>query len=100
MKKAVHHYQIAAMMGHVYARHNLACTEADNGNYQRGMKHFMISAKCGLKDSLNNVQEGFADGHVTKEEFEKTLRDYQAACDQTKSEQRDRAAIIAASERE
>ena len=90
-KKAVHHYQVAAIMGNVYARHSLGVVELDNKNYQRAMKHFMIAAKCGFKDSLDNVKRGYKDGHVTKEDFETTLRAYQASCDETKSEQRDRA---------
>eukprot|EP00956_Cyclotella_meneghiniana_P040115 scaffold187124_cov20-Cyclotella_meneghiniana.AAC.1 len=100
MKKAVHHWQIAAMMGNVGARHNLGFDELQNGNYQRAMKHFMIAAKCSYKDSLHNIKEGFRLGHVTKEDFEKTLRDYQSSCDETKSEQRDRAAVILAREQE
>ena len=82
------------------ARHNLGCSEGKHGNYQRAMKHFMIAAKCGSKDSLYYVKHGFRDGYVTKEDFEKTLRDYQASCDETKSEQRDRATVIKARARE
>ena len=81
-------------MGHVASRHNLGSIEAENRNYQRAMKHFVIAAKCGNKDCLHYVKVGFRQGHVTKEDFEKTLRDYQASCDETKSEQRDRAAVI------
>eukprot|EP00956_Cyclotella_meneghiniana_P024258 scaffold48472_cov42-Cyclotella_meneghiniana.AAC.4 len=92
--KAFHHYQIAAIMGNVHARNNLGYAELENRNYQRAMKHFMIASKCGSKISLNNVKQGYKQGQVTKEGFEKTLRDYQAACDETKSEQRDRAASI------
>ena len=94
MKKAVHHYQIAVMMGSVVARHNLAGVELQNRNYQRAMNHVMIAAKCGYKASLQTVTQGFRLGHVTKEDFEKTLRAYQASCDETKSEQRNRAAAI------
>ena len=99
-KKAAHHWQIAAMMGKLNARHNLGCYEAENGNYNRALRHFMIAAKGGYKDSLDAVKQGFRDGHVTKEDFEKTLRGYQASCDETKSEQRDRAAVIMARARE
>ena len=93
-KKAIHHYQIAAIMGNERARHNLACIEFENRNYQRAMRHFMVAARCGCEKSLHNVKNCFRLGHVTKEDFEKTLRDYQAAYDETKSEQRDRAAVI------
>ena len=100
MKKSVHHYQIATMMGHVVSRHNLGFVEYENGNLQRAMRHFMIAAKCGYKDSLHNIKEGFKDGHVTKQDLEKTLRVYQAVYEETKSEQRDRAAVIIAGEQE
>ena len=99
-KKAIHHCQIAAMMGHVAARHNLGCSEFENDNYQCAMKHFMIAAKCGNKYSLDNVKQGFRVGYVTKEDLEKTLRAYQASCDETKSDQRDRAVVIEAIARE
>ena len=92
--KAVYHWQIAAMMGHMASRNNLACIEWENRNFQRAMKHYMIAAKCGDNQSLFMVQEGFKEGLVTKEEFEKTLRGYQDALEETKSEQRDRAAAI------
>eukprot|EP00956_Cyclotella_meneghiniana_P008595 scaffold11682_cov36-Cyclotella_meneghiniana.AAC.1 len=95
-KKAVHHWQIAAMMGHVNARHNLGYAELLNKNYHRAMKHFMIAAKCGYEDSLHNIKEGFRKGLVSKEDFEKTLRDHQASRDETRSEQRDRAPVIKA----
>ena len=98
MKKAVHHYQIAAMMGNMCARFKLGCIEFQNGNYQRAMRHFMIAANCGHKDSLHNIKQGFRAGHVTKEDFERTLRTYQSSYDETKSEQRDRAAAIIARE--
>eukprot|EP00956_Cyclotella_meneghiniana_P001589 scaffold1793_cov19-Cyclotella_meneghiniana.AAC.4 len=84
------------MMGKMQARHNLACFEWDYENYQRAIKHFMIAANCGNENSLHELKKGFKNGHVTKEDFAKALRAYQAACDETKSEQRDRAAVIRA----
>eukprot|EP00956_Cyclotella_meneghiniana_P012964 scaffold18557_cov25-Cyclotella_meneghiniana.AAC.2 len=95
-KKAVHHFQIAAMMGNMLARHNLGATEANNGNKQRAMKHFMIAAESGLEVSLDTVIECYSQGYLTKEDFEKTLRGYHASCVETKSDQRDRAAVIIA----
>jgi hypothetical protein len=52
------------------------------------MKHFIISAKLGCDESLEEVKRGFMDGHVSKEDFEAALRGHQAAVDATKSEQR------------
>ena len=91
MKKAVHHWEIAAMMGNEFARYNLGCAEANDGNYDRAMKHFIISAKCGHDDSLQKVKEGFMIGRVTKSDFEITLRAHKASQDEMKSDQRDRA---------
>eukprot|EP00956_Cyclotella_meneghiniana_P004515 scaffold5562_cov23-Cyclotella_meneghiniana.AAC.1 len=93
-KKKIHHTQIAAMMGNMIARHNLGHYEFENRNLLRATKHYMIAAKCGYKSSLNVMKEYFRLGFVKKEDFEKTLRDYQAICEESKSEQRDRAAVI------
>eukprot|EP00956_Cyclotella_meneghiniana_P007787 scaffold10383_cov44-Cyclotella_meneghiniana.AAC.6 len=89
MNKAVHHWQIAAMMGHERARYNLGIAEGNDGNHDRAMKHFMISAKCGHDDSLQKVKEGFMIGAVTKNDFEITLRAHKASQDEMKSDQRD-----------
>ena len=80
-KKARHFYELAAMSGNVGARHNLGCVEGEAGNYNRAMKHFMLSAKAGYKDSLDKVKEGFMKGIVTKEEYANTLRAYQSRHD-------------------
>ena len=88
-KKAVHHWQIAAMMGNECARHNLGVIEENNGNHDRAMKHLMITAKCGHDDSLELIKEGFMMGKVTKTDFEITLRAHKASQDEMKSDQRD-----------
>jgi len=90
-EKAFHHYQIAAMMGVETARYNLGVEETNNGNYDRAMKHFMISAKCSHDDSLQKVKEGFMIGAVTKNDFEITLRAHKASQDEMKSDQRESA---------
>jgi TPR repeat protein len=43
-KKHVHHLEEAAVGGHVDARHNLGCHEANNGRMERAVKHFIIAA--------------------------------------------------------
>eukprot|EP00956_Cyclotella_meneghiniana_P037041 scaffold133945_cov36-Cyclotella_meneghiniana.AAC.5 len=90
-KKAVHHWQAAAMMGNEGSRYNLGIIEENDANFDRAMKHFMISAKCGHDDSLQKVKEGFMMGRVTKTDFEVTLRAHKASQDEMKSDQRDRA---------
>ena len=93
-KKAKHYYEIAAMKGSVTARHNLGCVEGNTGNHQRAMKHFMLAAKAGDKDSLDQVKKGFMDGAVTKDEYAGTLRAFHGRQTEMKSEARDKAAEL------
>lgn len=90
-KKAIHHFQIAAMKGHHTSRYIVGRSEYDEGNIERAMKHYMIAAKSGDDESLKEIKKGFMAANVTKEEFELALRCHQASRGETKSEQRDRA---------
>jgi hypothetical protein len=90
-KKATHYYELAAMNGDIRARNNLGCSEGSAGNHHRAMKHFIISASAGHKLSLDNVKYGYTKGHVTKEEYANTLREYQKSQDEMKSKARDKA---------
>ena len=87
-KKAKHLYELAAMKGSVLARHNLGCVEVD---FQRAMKHFVLAARAGDKNSLDIVQFGFRVKYVTKDEYANTLRAYQKIRDEMKSDMRDKA---------
>ena len=93
-KKAKHYWELAATNGHVKSRHNLGVYEYNAGNYQRAMKHLLIAAKAGDKLSLDTVKGGYTGGHVTKEEYANTLREYQKIHDEMTSEARVRAAAI------
>ena len=94
MKKAKHYYELAVMNGHIKARYNLGNNEARAGNHQRAMKHFVISACVGCKESLDKVKDGYMGGIVTKDEYANTLREYQTSQDEMKSDARDKAAAI------
>ena len=87
-------YELAAMNGDVYARHNLACLERNAGNEHRAYKHIILSARAGFKDSLDAVKEGFMKGFITKDEYANTLRAYQQRHDEMKSDDRDKAAVL------
>ena len=87
-KKKVFHMEEAAIRGHAQARHNLGCDEADNGNFDKARKHFIIAANLGNQESLKCIRKLYAKGHATKEEYADALRAYQAAVDATKSPQR------------
>jgi hypothetical protein len=91
MKKAVRHLEKAAIGGHPYARHNLACIEVDNGNIERAVKHFIIAANLGYEKSMKELWKYYSAGNITKEDLDATLRTHQVAIEETKSEQRDAA---------
>ena len=90
-KKAIHFYELAAINGNLNARHNLGCVEVEAGNITRAIKHFILAARDGHNNSLDNVKQGFMQGFVTKDEYENTLRAYQQIHDEIKSDDRDRA---------
>ncbi|KAL7528637.1 hypothetical protein ACHAXR_002545 [Thalassiosira sp. AJA248-18] len=88
-KKAKYHWERAATGVCVLARHDLGAVEMNAGNMNKAMKHFMISAGCGCDDSLKEIQNGFSHGHVTKDDYENTLRAHKASTDEMQSDQRD-----------
>ena len=92
VKKAIHYYELAAMVGDECARHNLGCMEKDAGNnMSRATKHWMIAAGAGYDNSLTNIRACFMDGYATKEDFEKALRSHKEAKDEMRSDQREAA---------
>ena len=92
-KKAKYYYELAAMGGNIYARHNLGCKEISAGNYQRAYKHYMIAAKAGKQASLDEIKKGFMGGVVAKDEYEQTLRIYQKRVDAETSDTRSEALL-------
>ena len=75
--KAIGHYEVAAMSGHVFARFNLGCEEEDTGHCDVALQHWMISAKLGDQDSLNEVKGMFMKGLASKADYAAALRSYQ-----------------------
>jgi len=91
-KKAKHYYELAAMQGHVKARHMLGNIEGQAGNYDRAFRHYMIAVRDGGKESLDTIRKMLSFGHSTKDNYMKALISYQAYLDEIKSDQRDEAA--------
>ncbi|EJK71364.1 hypothetical protein THAOC_07209 [Thalassiosira oceanica] len=89
--KAVEFYKKAAMQGSVEARHNLGCIETRKGNHDRAVRHFLISAKMGSKDSLEAIKKMFMAGLATNEQYVKALKGHQEALEEMKSHDRDEA---------
>jgi TPR repeat protein len=90
-KKKIYHLEEAAIGGHPIARNNLSVIEQYRHRIDRAVKHLIIAAKLGFDEGLEGVKKGFAQGFVSKEDFEAALRGHQAAVDATKSEQREKA---------
>ena len=89
--RAVGHWEHAAMKGNVMSRHCLGFVEANKGNSQLALKHFLISAKMGYKESLDAVKVIFTHGDATKAQYAEALKGYQDAVEETKSHQREEA---------
>ena len=91
-KKAAHYFELAAMTGNATSRHNLGALEFHAGNWDRALKHWMISVGAGDNDSVKKIQQLYRDGHATKEDYTRALLAYQKCIDEIRSEQRDKAA--------
>ena len=93
-KKAKYYFELAAMGGHVTARHVLGCVEEDAGNMDRALNHYMIAAGFGYTVSLEKIKQLFMNGEVMKDDYAKALQAYQANLVEIKSPQRDEAAAF------
>ena len=59
LEKAKYHYKQASIGGRVKARMNLAVVERNTGNESIALKHFLIAAKSGCDNSLQQVRNAF-----------------------------------------
>jgi len=92
LKKAIHYYELAAMMGNASARYNLGVNEESRYSMDRALKHHMIAARSGLSESLDIIKQFYSDGHATKDDYTKALKSYQEYLSEIKSDKRDEAA--------
>ena len=90
-EKERHHLEKAAILGQPEARFNLACCEESNGKIERAVKHWIIAAKLGLDDSIQELKRCYKEGAVSKEDFAAALRTHHAAKVATKSPEREAA---------
>ncbi len=96
-ENTIYNWEKAAIGGHPTARYNLACHEGGNGNFERAVKHYIIAAKLGHEKSMKALWKYYAQGTISKEKLDATLRAHQSAIDATKSAQRDAAEAYYAS---
>ena len=92
--RGIRHWQVAAMKGHALSRHNLGVFEFKKGNRKLAVQHYMISAKMGKEDSLNNIKDMFMEGHATKAQYAEALRGYGDAMGEMKSHQCEEAKTL------
>ena len=88
--KKLYHLEEGAIRGQLDARCNLGALEWNNNrNYERAVKHWMISATQGHDPSIKALKETFKQGFLEKEVLAAALRAHYTAVDATKSEQRE-----------
>ena len=92
--KAVLHWEAAAVKGDANARCNLGAIEYNSENYDLALQHFMIAAKLGDQDSLNNIKDMFMDGLATKADYAEALRGHHSAVEEMRSPDRDEARLL------
>ena len=92
--KAAELYRKAAIHGHAQSRHNLGCLEWQKGKPDRALRHFLITAKMGHKDSFEAIKEMFMAGVATKEQYAEALKGYHDAVEEMKSHDRDEANLV------
>ena len=88
-KKAVYHWEQAAIGGHPNARGFLALHEEENNRPDRAAKHYIIAANLGSDRALRAIKDFFVQGVISKEDYAAALRGHQAAVDATKSAERE-----------
>jgi len=76
---------------HVESRHNLGICDGSKGDCDRAVRHFLISAKMGDKDSLEIIKKMFMDGLAMKDQYTEALKGYQDAEEEMESHDRDEA---------
>ena len=79
------------MKGEAESRHNLGVVEFNMENDMLAVQHWMISAKMGYEESLNDIKGMFMEGHATKAQYAEALLGYQGAVEEMKGPQREEA---------
>jgi hypothetical protein len=88
-KKRIFHLEEAAIGGHPAARFNLGNVEANDGRFERAIKHWIIAANLGYDNSMKKLRWGYEKGYLSKDGFAAALRAHQVAVDEMKSPQRE-----------
>jgi len=90
LTKAKFHYEAATMAGHEVARCNLGTMEAQSGNVERAVKHYM-NASSGCYRAMHTLRTNVENGFVCRESIDSSLRAYNKSCAEMRSDTRDAA---------
>ena len=90
-KKSKFHYEAATMAGNEDARCNLGAMEAQSGNMERAVKHWMIAASAGDYKAMHNLLIAFNHGSISRSAIDSTLTAYNDSCAEMRSDARDAA---------
>ena len=90
VRRGLKYLKDAARRGDVLARKNLAIYEDRRGNTNLAIRHAKIAAAAGDPGSMKNVWRLFLRGKISKAEIEDVLRANKDACDEMKTDDRDR----------
>ena len=87
MKKAKFHHEAAAMAGSEGARCNLGVMEAESGNMERAVKHWLIAALAGNHNAMHKLL--LCTELVPRDEIDSILTAYNSSCAEMRSDARD-----------
>ena len=62
------------MRGHINSRQYLGNIEGSEGNYDRAVRHFLVSAKMGDDTSVERIKNMYCGGLATKEHYTEALK--------------------------
>jgi hypothetical protein len=77
------------MAGHELARNNIGTMEAQSGNMERAVKHWMIAASAGDYDAMSALLIALEDCVVSRVAMDSILTSYNNSCAEMRSEARD-----------
>ena len=88
-EEAIKYTEKAAEGGDLDARHNLGCTENDNGNRTAATRHWRLSAAGGLQLSMDHLILYFERGFLHHGDLSETLQAFYRSRGEMKSKDRD-----------
>jgi TPR repeat protein len=74
MVKAKQYHEKGAMAGCATSRLNLGVDDANDGNFDRAIKHWLIAASSGDIRAVNDIKKAMIEGHATKDHYARALR--------------------------